>query len=137
MKTENCAEITDAKSIELKSGLTEPAKQNPYGGFIIPAGILIGLGVGLLVDQMFSGFLIGLGLGFIGSESLLLVRKPLESEYSHPGGVNVTLLLCGAFLILVGISFVWAPVALWPYAIAGFLILMGIGFLARGFSKIS
>jgi len=46
MKTENCAEIKDAKSLELKSGLTEPAQQNPYGGFIIPAGILIGLGVG-------------------------------------------------------------------------------------------
>ena len=134
MKTECCAEITDAKSIELKSGLKEPAKQNPYGGFIIPAGILIGLGVGLLADHMFSGFLIGLGLGFIGSELLPIFRKPLEGEYPLKGGVNATLLLFGAFLVFSGTSIVWAPVAVWPYAFAGFLILAGIGLLARGFA---
>jgi hypothetical protein len=55
MKAENCAEMTDAKRIELKSGLTEPVKNDRYSGFIIPAGILIGLGVGLLVVT-FCGF---------------------------------------------------------------------------------
>jgi hypothetical protein len=137
MKTENCAEITDAKSIELKSGLTEPAQQNPYGGFIIPAGILIGLGVGLLVDHMFSGFLIGLGFGCIGSELLNFARQPRENECPHREGVNEKSLLFGAFLIFIGISFVWMPAAIWPYAIAGFLILTGIWLLVRGFSRTS
>ena len=76
MKSENCAEITDAKRIALKSGLTEPGKHDRHCGFIVPAGILIGLGAGLLVDQLGCGFLIGLGLGIIGSELLPLVRKP-------------------------------------------------------------
>ena len=135
MKTENCAEITDAKRIEIKSGLLEPGENRQYG-FIIPAFILIGLGVGLLVDHLGSGFLIGLGLGLIGSELLPIVKKSLEGECPHTGGANVTTLLIGAFLILIGISFVLAPAAIWPYAIAAFFILAGISFLVRGIFKI-
>jgi hypothetical protein len=63
--------------------------------------------------------------------------KPREGEYLKTGGANVTLLLIGAFLILAGISIVWAPVAIWTYAIPGLLILAGIGFLVRGFVKVS
>ena len=136
MKSENCAEITDAKRIELKTGLTEPVKNDRYSGFIVPAGILIGLGVGLLVDYLVSGFLIGLGLGLIGSELLTLVRKSREDECTQTGGANVTTLLIGAFLVFIGIGIVLAPAAIWPYAIAGFLILTGIWFLVRGFFKI-
>jgi len=136
MKTENCAEITDVKRIELKSGLTEPEKQHPNNGFMVPAGILIGLGAGLLVDNLLCGFLIGLGLGLIGSELLPFIRKSPEGECTQPGGANVTTLLVGAFLIFIGISIVLVPAAIWPYAIAGFLILAGIGVLLRGYYRI-
>jgi hypothetical protein len=135
MKAENCAEITDAKRIELKSGLTEPGEHHRHSGFIIPAGILIGLGVGLLVDHVGAGFLIGLGLGFVGSELLPRLGKPLEGECPQTGGVDVTNLIIGAFLAFIGISIVWAPAAIWPYAVAGFFILIGISFLIRGFSR--
>ena len=137
MKTNNCAEITDAKSRGLTNGLTEPGEQHRPYGFIIPAGILIGLGVGILVDHVGSGFLVGLGLGFLGSGLVPLFKKPLESEGVLPGSTDVTMLLIGAFLVFIGIGIVWAPAALWWYAIAGFLILMGIWFLVRGFYKIS
>ena len=133
MKTNNCAEITDAKSREL----TEPGEKHQPYGFIIPAGILIGLGVGMLVDHVASGFLVGLGLGFLGSGLLPLVRKQMESECTQPGSTDVTMLLIGAFLIFLGIGLVYAPAALWPYAIAGFLVLLGIWFLVRGFFKIN
>ena len=93
MKAENCAEITDAKRIELKTGLTEPVKNDRYSGFIVPAGILIGVGVGLLVDYLVSGFLVGLGFGLIGSELFRLVEKSREAEWTQPGGANVTTLL--------------------------------------------
>jgi len=136
MKAENCAEITDPKRIELKSGLTEPGDHARHCGFIVPAGILIGLGAGLLVDQLGSGFLIGLGLGLIGSELLQHAGKSREGECTQPGGANVTTLLIGAFLAFIGIGIVLAPAAIWPYAIAGFLILAGIWFLVRGFYKI-
>ena len=136
MKAENCAEITDAKRIELKTGLTEPVKNDQYSGFIVPASILIGLGVGLLVDHLVSGFFIGLGLGLIGSELFRLVEKSRAAECTQSGGANVTTLLVGTFLVFIGIGIVLAPAAIWPYAIAGFLILTGIWFLVRGFYRI-
>ena len=136
MKMENCAEITDAKRIELKSGLTEPEKQHPNNGFIVPAGILIGLGAGLLVDHLVCGFLIGLGLGLIGSEMLPFIRKSQEGECTPTGSTNVTTLLIGAFLVFIGIGIVLVPAAIWPYSIAGFLILTGIWVLVRGYYKI-
>lgn len=106
-------------------------------GFLIPAGVLIGLGVGLLVDQVGSGILVGLGLGFLATGLIPLLKKPHEGEESQPKGTNVTLLLLGAFMIFLGIGIVWSPISLWPYAIAGFLILIGIWFLVRGFFRIS
>jgi hypothetical protein len=136
MKTENCTEITDSRRIELKSGLAEPA-ENRHKGFIVPAGVLIGLGTGLLVDQAGAGFLVGLGFGLLGSELLPLVMTPREGEHHVREGSNMTLLLIGSFLILAGISIVWAPGVIWTYAIPGLLILAGIGFLVRGFVKIS
>ena len=136
MKTENCTEITDARSIELKSGLAEPVKDR-QNGFIVPAGILIGLGAGLLVDQAVAGFLVGLGLGLLCSELLPLARKYREGEHPLAGGANVTLLLIGACLVLAGISIVWAPAAIWIYAIPGLMIVAGIGILVRGFAKTS
>jgi hypothetical protein len=136
MKAENCAEMSDAKRIELKSGLTEPGEHDRHSGFIVPAGILIGLGVGLLIDHMGSGFLVGLGLGLIGSELLSFVRRSREGECTQPGGANVTTLLIGTFLAFIGIGVVLVPAAIWPYAIAGFIILTGIWFLVRGFYKI-
>lgn len=137
MKTNSCAEITDTKSRGLTNGLTESGKKHQPYGFIIPAGILIGLGVGMLVDHVASGFLVGLGLGFLGSGLLPLVRKQLEREDTQPVSTDVTMLLVGAFLIFIGIGIVYAPAALWPYAIAGFLILVGILLLGRGFYQIS
>jgi hypothetical protein len=136
MKTENCTEMTDARSIELKSGLAEPVEDR-HNGFIVPAGILIGLGAGLLMDHAGAGFLVGLGLGLLGSELLPLVRKSREGEYPQLGRANVTLILIGTILVLAGVSIVWAPVTIWTYAIPGLLILAGIGFLVRGFANIS
>jgi hypothetical protein len=136
MKTENCTEMNDARSIELKSGLKEPLEERP-NGFIVPAGILIGLGVGLLAGYAVAGFLVGLGLGLLGSELLPLARKSREGEYPLAGGANMTLLLIGAVLVLAGISIVWAPAAIWIYAIPGLMILAGTGILVRGFAKIS
>jgi hypothetical protein len=134
MKTENCTEMTDARSIGLKSGLAKPVEDR-QSGFIVPAGILIGLGAGLLADHAVAGFLVGLGL--LGSELLPLARKSREGEYPLAGGANVTLLLIGAVLVLAGISIVWAPAAIWIYAIPGLMILAGIGVLVRGFAKTS
>jgi hypothetical protein len=51
----------------------EPKKRKGVTGVAIPAGLLIGLGVGLLVDQVAAGCLIGLGGGFLGMIVLRLM----------------------------------------------------------------
>ncbi len=130
MMHETCYSAATAEEKRIESG------RQAYG-FIIPAGALIGLGAGLLVDHAGIGILIGLGLGFIGSGLVPLVRKPHESEGTHTENANVTLLLIGAFLVFIGIGSVWAPAALWPYAIAGFLMLIGTWLLVRGFRTTS
>ena len=43
----------------------EPKKRKGATGVAVPAGLLIGLGVGFLVDQVVAGVLIGLGAGFL------------------------------------------------------------------------
>ena len=131
MKSEECYPANMAGE-ETKVGT-----QHRDYGFIIFAGFLIGLGVGLLVDHVVSAVLIGLGVGFLASGLIPLVRKPMDAGSLHTGGINVTGLLIGAFLIFIAIGIVYAPAALWPYAIAGFLILVGIWSLIRGFSTIA
>ncbi|HNX16774.1 MAG TPA: hypothetical protein PKM50_00435 [Methanoregula sp.] len=137
MNTERCNDITDEKRIEQKSGLAEPGILCRDYGFLILAGIMIGLGAGLLADNLFAGFLIGLGSGLVVSELLPLARKSPEGVCQKPAGMNVTALLIGAFLILAGTSIVFAPAAIWLYVFAGFFILAGIWILVRGFSAIS
>lgn len=41
----------------------ENEKDNP-GGLFIPAGVLTGMGVGFLIDNLVAGMFIGLGVGF-------------------------------------------------------------------------
>ena len=43
----------------------EEKKQWGVTGVAIPAGILIGLGIGFLMDDIVPGVLIGLGVGFL------------------------------------------------------------------------
>jgi hypothetical protein len=103
-----------------------------YG--FIPAGVLIGLGIGLLTGYPGSGVLIGLGLGFLAMGLVPVVAKPTGDAGAQQGGMNVMMLLIGVLMILIGGGIALAPAVLWPYAIAGFLILLGIWFLVRGFS---
>ena len=112
-------------------------QQGRHYGFIIPSGILIGLGVGLFAGFPGSGVLIGLGSGFLAVGLIPLVKRLRKSEGSSPEGKNVALLLLGAFMVFTGIGIAWSPIALWPYAIAAFLIFLGIWFLVRGFYRIS
>ena len=40
-------------------------KKKDKSGVLIPAGLLIGIGVGMVLNQVAAGTLIGLGLGFL------------------------------------------------------------------------
>ncbi|MFY9799796.1 MAG: hypothetical protein WAK10_00950 [Methanoregula sp.] len=120
---------------------TEPEKEYQHRhnqrGLLVPAGLLIGLGIGMLAGYPGPGLMIGLGLGFIGSAILKPKGYP-GGDAAAParyGGSRWMPALIGIFFIILGISMVWAPENFWPYIGAGFLILLGIWFVARSFGK--
>jgi hypothetical protein len=99
----------------------------------IPAGALIGLGIGLLFGYPGPGVLIGLGLGFFASAFI----PPMQGEpsgISH-AGVRVGWVIAGIILILIGIGIVYTPLIMWQYLIASFLIVLGLWFLIRGYFR--
>ena len=51
----------------------QPSRGKGVTGLAIPAGLLIGIGVGMLVDNTSAGVLIGLGCGFLGMIILRLI----------------------------------------------------------------
>jgi hypothetical protein len=106
--------------------------------FLIPAGILIGLGIGLLVGYPGPGILIGLGFGLLASA----FERPDERVSPDPGasspawgGPHWISIIIGIFIILLGIGLIWAPLNIWPYVLAIFLIMIGIWFIARGYGR--
>ena len=51
------------------------AKKEELHWLLIPAGLLIGLGVGLAVDLTASGVITGLGVGFLGAFVAASMKK--------------------------------------------------------------
>jgi uncharacterized protein involved in exopolysaccharide biosynthesis len=51
----------------------KPKKATGVTGLAIPAGLFIGLGVGLLTDNTSAGVLLGLGGGFLGMMILRVI----------------------------------------------------------------
>jgi uncharacterized membrane protein HdeD (DUF308 family) len=110
----------------------QEGRRRHRGPFLIPAGVLIGLGIGLLFNQAGAGVLIGLGLGFLGS-ALIPSPPPDEPSPSSMHGPRWLPVLIGAFLILVGLSIVAGVSLPWTSIIAIILILIGLWFVSRGF----
>jgi hypothetical protein len=55
----------------------QPKKRAGVTGLAIPAGLLIGMGVGFLVDNVTAGVLIGLGSGFLG----MIILRAILGEW--------------------------------------------------------
>lgn len=105
----------------------------------IPAGILIGLGIGLLLGHPASGVLVGLGLGFIGTAFARVKSPSTENSAENQNDYYrrsspVLFALLGIFMICLGFGIVWVPAGFWPVMAAAFLILLGVWILYRGFA---
>jgi len=50
-------------------------KQGDASGLFIPGGLILGMGLGFLYDQLVAGMFIGLGAGFILMARVQLTRK--------------------------------------------------------------
>ena len=44
-------------------------------GLAIPAGLFIGAGIGMLIDNLVAGILLGLGIGFLGMMLYRLIKR--------------------------------------------------------------
>ncbi|HUK38587.1 MAG TPA: hypothetical protein VLV30_05685 [Methanomicrobiales archaeon] len=104
------------------------------GPFLIPAGLLIGLGVGILANQPGAGLLIGLGLGLVGS-AFLPMGPGGEPAHFPVHGARWAFVLVGAFLVLLGLALVSGWALPWTYVAALLLVLIGIWFIVRGIGR--
>jgi hypothetical protein len=112
-------------------------------GFFIPAGLFIGLGIGLVFGNPGVGALIGLGAGFLASALGGFYFEtseggPSAEERPRRAGTSASqwvMVLIGIFIILIGVGLIYAPLVIWPYIIAGFLVLLGIWFIVRGLGR--
>ena len=50
-------------------------KDKSVAGLLIPGGLLIGMGIGFLVDQLVAWMFIGLGVGFVAAFIAFLLEK--------------------------------------------------------------
>jgi len=53
--------------------VSEEKKRTGVTGLAIPAGLFIGIGVGILTDNTSAGVLLGLGCGFLGMIILRII----------------------------------------------------------------
>jgi len=104
--------------------------------YFIPAGVLIGLGAGLIAGYAAAGVLIGLGLGFLASGIFRPSAEPAESPVPCcRGGGRWMSVVIGLLFVLIGAALVWAPanfwIYIWPYGVGVLLILVGLSFIAK------
>jgi len=108
------------------------------GFYIIPAGGLIGLGIGIIFGYQLTGFFAGLGLGY-------LVFVSGSGKYTgYPGSSGIperydwsylVRLVLGLYIIVSGFALIWVPRSEWPDLLAIFLVLAGIWFIVHGYCR--
>lgn len=110
-----------------------------HGGFyLVPAGGLIGLGIGIILGYQLTGFLAGVGLGY-----LLFTGGPgrdpgYRDQSGNPAPYNgsyLVRLVIGLYIIASGFTIIWVPRSEWPSILAVFLVLSGIWFFVNGYYR--
>lgn len=125
-----------------KSAETKSRHPHQPGMAFIPAGALIGLGLGLLLDHAGAGVLVGLGAGFIGAALIkaFFVGKPddgSENTGIHAGNVYSSLVMVciGLFLVLLGLGISFPFQMFWPVIAGVVLVLLGVWLIYRNFCR--
>lgn len=148
--------MTFCLSLFMSSEERSERRSRHSGHYLIPAGILIGLGLGLLIGHIASMLLIGLGCGFIlaavaGRKSAAYSSDSQPSESGSVegntccnmknwspcscNGFRGGFLFIGIFFIILGVAITWAPPSFWKYIAAAVLILFGIWFVYREYTR--
>lgn len=123
------------------------SRRKDFIGFLFVAFMFVGMGIGLLFDNVAPGLFVGMGLGFLAmAVADALIKEPvtegsqtpkLESHF-EAGGILGTLVL-----ILLGLGFIFGGLSViigfeinWRIFGGGFIILFGIWFLLIALKKL-
>ena len=50
-------------------------KKKSYAGLLILGGLLVGMGIGFITNQLISGMFIGLGVGFVAAFIAFMIER--------------------------------------------------------------
>jgi hypothetical protein len=108
------------------------------GFYVVPAGALIGLGIGIILGYQLTGFLAGLGLGYL----VFISGSGTSSRYPESSGTparhnrSYLVQVCiGLYIIASGFAIIWVPRSEWPDILAVFLVLAGLWFVVHGYYR--
>lgn len=125
------------------------SKSKDFMGFLFVAFMFLGLGVGILIDQVAPGLFVGMGLGFLSMAILdAIIKEPAEEEsryeraiesYVGRGGLigNIILALLGIGFILGGLSILTGFEIEWRLFGGVLIILLGIWFVMSAMRAIA
>lgn len=108
------------------------------GFYVIPAGGLIGLGIGIILGYQLTGFLAGLGLGYMvftaGSGTRMMYQDDSGTHTRYNGSYLVRMII-GLYIIASAFAIIWVPRSEWPNILAIFLVLAGVWFVIHGYYR--
>ncbi len=109
----------------------EEREHQNVGGLFIPAGLFIGLGIGLFIGRPDVGALAGLGAGFLGTALVRAREAPVAVQLPTRSG-DIVMVLLGILFLIAAVGLVYFPDRIFPYLGAAFLVVLGLWFLFRG-----
>ena len=116
-------------------------KSKDFMGFLFVAFMFLGLGIGILIDEVAPALFVGMGLGFLSMAILdAIIKEPVEEgsnyervieSYLGKGGFigTIILALLGLGFILGGLSILTGFEVEWRIFGGVLIILLGIWFI--------
>ena len=122
--------------------MSKPPRGKEFEGFLFVAFMFLGMGSGILLDNVAPGLFIGMGLGFLAmAVADALIKRPPEEEISEAedkiGGFGtLMLILLGLGFILGGSSVLLGFEIPWRLLGSVFMVLLGIFFLIMALGRL-
>lgn len=109
-------------------------KRADIGGLIFVGCMFLGIGIGMILENVAAGTVIGMGIGFMGMAFLRTKEiKPAPVKLGFPRTLRRLILLSiGILMIVSGLTLLWKPEYMFPYVVSAGIIIVGLLFLIAG-----